>query len=272
MGRVLFRWTGVALVVLGAALFSLLGLHVGGIEVAPLRAAGVNGVGSYLAATCGAAMIGWGSILIAAAARAELWFPVGFGTGLGFVGLALVRLWASLSADPAFAFFAMLLPGEVVLFLALAIAFLQASMGVWGRLKDAFFSLRAAPGWVQLWVWLFLLPANMGGVVLYGLTHHPLAGWVALGFLFVVLANMALVLYERGISRLTSLPHLIPWVPLQIYTGVWLFAWGGLSPTMTLFAWFYFVVIGISNAFDAYDTWRWFRGERAVLGAPPEVA
>lgn len=47
-----------------------------------------------------------------------------------------------------------------------------------------------------------------------------------MGFTFVVLTNMTLVLYERGISTLTSLPHLIPWVPLQIYTGFRLFQRG----------------------------------------------
>ena len=75
-------------------------------------------------------------------------------------------------------------------------------------------------------MWCFLLPANISGCVLYGLTNHPLPGWNALGFTFVVLTNMTLVLYERGISTLTSLPHLIPWVPLQIYTGFRLFQRG----------------------------------------------
>lgn len=53
---------------------------------------------------------------------------------------------------------------------------------------------------------------------------------------------------------------------------MWLFVWGGLTPVLTAFAWAYFVIIGISNLFDAYDTWRWFRGERAIMARSPADA
>ena len=132
-----------------------------------------------------------------------------------------------------------------------------------------FFVRMGKTGWVQVWVWAFLLTANGAALYLAATTRHPLPGWAAVGFVFVVLTNMTIVLYERGISRLTSLPHLIPWVPLQVYAGYWLFARGDVlaqTPLIHAFAWFYFIVIGISNVFDAYDTVRWFRGERQVLG------
>lgn len=265
MAHWLFKYVGLTLILLGTGLFFALGVYLGGIGAASIASFGLNGMALYLGATAGSVMIGWGTILMLSAQHSNLHSPVGLGTGLGFLALALMRLWVALSGHTDFAKVAGLLPGEVVLFSAVSLLFFQVSFGFWERLKDGFWSLCAAPVWVQTWIWLFLLPANMASLVLYGMTKHPLPGWIALGFMFVVLTNMAIVLYERGISKITSLPHLIPWVPLQIYTGLWLFVWDGLSGTLIVFAWAYFVIIGISNVFDAYDTWRWFRGERDIM-------
>lgn len=152
------------------------------------------------------------------------------------------------------------------MFFVLAIVCFQVGAGFWARLKDAFASLCAAPLWVQIWVWTGLLPVNMAALYLYAVSSHPLPGWTALGFMFVVVTNMTLVLYERGVSKLTSLPHLIPWIPGQIYAAYWLFYRSDeLTLTLTIYAWAYSIVIGISNLFDAYDTWRWFRGERGII-------
>lgn len=265
MTKQLYLWTGAVLVGVGTVLFLLLGAHLGGFVVQPVVDAGINGMGLYLGATAGSAMIGWGAILVRSAPHSELHGAVGFGTGLGFLALALMRFWVVLSGHDDFTTVAALLPVEVIVFMILAFMFFQASFGFWPRLSDAFFSLNAAPGWVQIWVWFFLLPVNMASFFFYGFTKHPLPGWVALGFMFVVLCNMAIALYERGISKITALPHLIPWIPLQLYTGYWLFVWGGLTPALATFAWAYFIIIGISNLFDAYDTFRWFRGERAIM-------
>ena len=64
------------------------------------------------------------------------------------------------------------------------------------------------------------------------------------------------------------MPHLLAWVPGQLLAGYWLF-WRSeeLNTELRVFAASYFVIIGISNAFDLYDSWRWLRGERAILGA-----
>ncbi|MDX8354515.1 hypothetical protein [Cognatiyoonia sp. IB215182] len=267
MAKPLFQIVGLLLICLGTALFLALGAHLGGVRTELVAAAGVNAMGLYLGATAGSVMIGWGTILMLTARRTDLHGPVGLGTGLGFLALSLMRLWIALAAHEDFSAIAILMPGEIVLFLALAIAFFQAAFDFWSRLVDAFRSLNAAPIWVQIWVWSFLAPVNMASFVFYGFTNHPLPGWIALGFMFVLLSNMSIVLYERGISKITSLPHLIPWVPLQIYAGYWLFVWGDLSPSLAVYAWAYFVIIGISNVFDLYDTYRWVRGERAILQA-----
>lgn len=261
-----FRWTGWVLILLGGALLGLFATYIGDNSIAALTTdLGLNGLGFYLVATIGSAAISWGYILVKTASRPELHVPVGVGSALGFIALAFMRLWAIMSGDPAFEPFAAFLPGEVILFLAIAIALLQVSIDFWGRLKDVYFSFRTAPGWVQAWVMLILAPINMVPFFLYGMTQHPLAGWTAFGFTFVLIWNVAIVIYERGVSKLTSVPHLPPWIPLQIYAGMWLFVWGGLSPLMTAFAWAYFVIVGISNVLDIYDTARWLRGDRAVM-------
>ena len=264
----IFAPTGWALVGLGALLFLPMGAFAGGLT---LPAPFADGSGPYLAATAGSALLGWGAILLTTARSAgETRRAVALGAGVGFLALSLTRLWAALADAGAFRSVAISLPGEAVLLFALSILFLQIGVGFWGRLVDGFRSLCAAPVWVQVWVWAFLLTANGAALYLAATTRHPLPGWAAVGFVFVVLTNMTLVLYERGISRLASLPHLIPWVPLQVYAGYWLFARGDAlaqTPLIHAFAWFYFIVIGISNVFDAYDTVRWFRGERQVLGA-----
>ena len=263
-----FLVVGWLLAATGLSLFLLFGAYLGGLTLPALTEGRVSGAGYYLAATAGSAMIGWGTILILTAGQAALRGLVAIGTGAGLLTLSLVRLWLALSGEEAADPVTLLPIGEIILFFALAILFFQIGADFWSRLMDAFRSLCAAPVWVQVWVWAFLLTANMSAVVLYGITKHPLPGWAALGFVFIVLTNMTLVLYERGISKLASLPHLIPWVPLQIYAGYWVLARGeDLTPILTAFGWFYFIVIGISNLFDAYDTWRWFRGERSVLGA-----
>lgn len=210
MAKRVFSSVGWALAALGCSLvFVLLG-YLGGATITTLDSAGFNGMGHFLAATAGSAMIGWGTILLIVADRPALHSPVAIGTGAGFLALSLMRFAVVLDGDPAFTPFAAVLTGEVVLLLVLSILFFQIGADFWARLKDGFWSLLAAPIWVQVWVWTCLLTVNTAAFVLYALTKHPLPGWAALGFMFVVLTNMTLVLYERGISKLTSLPHLIP--------------------------------------------------------------
>ena len=261
-----FMTAGLALIAPGVVLFLLLGAYLAGIETSLARDAGVDGVGYYFGATAGSVMIGWGAILMATR-RMEAAHPaVALGTGLGFLALSLMRFWAAMVGDAAHAGFAFLLRVETVVLLACALWFFQLSFGFLERLLDGFRSLRAAPLWVQVWVWAFLLPINLASFFVYGKTGHPFPGWAAIGFVFVLLVNVTLVIQERGISKLTSLPHLVPWVPLQIWSGVLIFTSdASLDPVVLAFAWVYFVVIGISNLFDVFDTWRWFRGERDAM-------
>lgn len=269
--EIVFAAAGTLLILAGCVVCLVFGLDLGGLMSSPLHAIGLSGAGHYLGTTAGSALIGWGTILLVSRRLSTVARQaIALGTGTGFLALCTLRLWAALGHDTALQPLLALLLAEAVLYLVAAILFFEIGVSVLGRLVQVWWSLAATPLWVQVWVWLFLLPVNMAAIALYAMTAHPLAGWTALGFAFVVLTNVPLTVYERGISRLTSLPHLIPWVPLQVYCGYWIFIRSedlGAMPEIHAFAWAYFCVIGISNVFDAYDTVRWFRGERAVHGA-----
>ncbi len=269
--EVVFATAGSALILAGGVLVLIFGLTIGGQISSPLHAISLSGAGHYLGTTTGSVLIAWGTILFATRRMpVAVQQAVALATGIGFLALCTLRLWAALGHDPTLQPLLALLIAEAVLYLAVAILFFEIGVSVLGRLGQVWWSLAATPLWVQVWVWLFLLPVNMAAIVLYAMTAHPLAGWAALGFGFVVLTNGPLTVYERGISRLTSLPHLVPWIPLQIYCGYWIVlrpADLAAAAEIQIFAWAYFCIIGISNVFDAYDTVRWFRGERAIHGA-----
>lgn len=83
-----FGWS---LALLGLGLFFLFGAYLGGITWPVIAGLGVNGIGYYLAATAGSALIGWGAILILTARADEARSAVAVGTGTGFLALSLMR-------------------------------------------------------------------------------------------------------------------------------------------------------------------------------------
>lgn len=135
------------------------------------------------------------------------------------------------------------------------------------RAMDVYTSFRTLPRWVQIWVMGVLFPINIAAVLIWFATGHPLAQWTGLAALFVGCVNAYITLTERGVSRLTSVPHLPVWIPAQILAVLWLIGDAPMSLGMTVFALIYAVTIGISNLFDIFDTWRWIRGDRSVAGA-----
>ncbi|MEL7218446.1 MAG: hypothetical protein AAGK01_08450 [Pseudomonadota bacterium] len=137
--------------------------------------------------------------------------------------------------------------------------------GLWGRIFEVSLSLWSAPVWVRIWVFVLLVPVNLWAVGAWLATDHPLPAWLSLAWLFVVVVNSAITLIERGVSKVTSASHLIVWLPAWAY-AVWWLMQGTLDGHLLVLAWAYVIIIGICNIFDLYDTWRWFRGERDVLG------
>ena len=140
-------------------------------------------------------------------------------------------------------------------------------MDIRGRNADVWRSVQAAPLGVRLWFFALVVPVNFWGVWEWIDTGHPLPIWTSVAWALVAASNWTIALIERGVSRLAALPHLLFWIPGQIYAGLWLFAWGGLPiPALTAFAWSYFVIIGLSNILDIINLTRWLRGERRNFG------
>lgn len=130
-----------------------------------------------------------------------------------------------------------------------------------GRWRDCGRSFMALPRRVQWWVAAVLVPVNTAPFLLLG-TESGRAG--ALASLLIVATNVPIMLHQRGMSRLMSVPHLFIWIPLCLW------AWQHLTGTPAATgadAWLAIALLvanGISLPFDVIDSLRWLRGERAV--------
>jgi hypothetical protein len=130
---------------------------------------------------------------------------------------------------------------------------------------------------MKLWikVWLF----GVNGAFLAALVFWPepaakfaLAAYVASGPWL-----LAIMIAQRGLTRMLGIAHLIPWIPLTIYLILRLTSdmagprlvvgesWLATYAAVLLF------VIGICQAFDIYDLARWIRGQQFRLGSPNAV-
>jgi hypothetical protein len=131
------------------------------------------------------------------------------------------------------------------------------------RLVDCGRSFLALPRWVQLWVAAVLVPVN---ALPFWFLDTPTGRAAAAASVFVVLTNVPIMLVERGMSRLMSVPHLLAWVPLLPYLAARLSFGSPLPWSESLLALALLVVNGISLVFDTLDTWRWGCGQRAIPG------
>lgn len=120
--------------------------------------------------------------------------------------------------------------------------------------------------WIK--VWLFAL----NGLFLAAIAFLPdptarltLACYVASAPLLA-----ALMIWQRGLTRLLGLAHLIPWLLLVGILGARLLiveAGDGSPPTeMRDYFLALVVVVAFCLVLDAFDCWRWFRGERFRMG------
>ncbi|MCC7248604.1 MAG: hypothetical protein IT473_08270 [Lysobacter sp.] len=132
------------------------------------------------------------------------------------------------------------------------------------RLFDAWASFRTLPRWVQAWVGLCLVPVNLAP---FFMLHTATGRAAALAMSVVIVTNVPILLWERGMSKRLSLPHLVAWVPLCLWLGLRLVSDAPMSQSETALAWTLFVVNIVSLAFDAIDSAKWLRGDRAIAGA-----
>lgn len=123
--------------------------------------------------------------------------------------------------------------------------------------------------WVKMW--LFFL----NGVFLVSLYFWPRneVKWILLAYIASAPLLFGFMVYQRGLTRLLGLAHLIPWTPLLIYLTIRLES--GLTVTTTstrMDATFYGYLVTLTAclvvclALDLIDVIRWINGERYVLG------
>ncbi|MBI2398374.1 MAG: hypothetical protein HYV17_11300 [Xanthomonadales bacterium] len=131
------------------------------------------------------------------------------------------------------------------------------------RLIDCGRSFRSLPLWVQIWVALFLVPVNAAPFLLFD-TDVGRIGMIST--LLILLTNVPIMLVERGMSRLMSVPHLLIWTPLIVLLVLHLQYAAALTSAERALAWALIALNGTSLGFDVLDSWRWWRGERDVPG------
>lgn len=124
-------------------------------------------------------------------------------------------------------------------------------------------SFRRLPQWVQLWMALVLLPANLLSLFLL---EYASARMIALAALLALGSNMLLMYRYAGFSRLMALPHLLVWGPLQVMLLIYL-AGSTPAPSINEVVYIFLVlaVNGVSLFFDTLDSWRWLQGERQLF-------
>jgi hypothetical protein len=127
---------------------------------------------------------------------------------------------------------------------------------------------------LKMWVktWLFFLNGLFLGAILFlpePTARLTLTAYVASGPLLA-----ATMIWQRGLTRLLGIAHLIPWLPFVAYlflsltsdTAGPMISWDA-EPTLHSYLVYLLVATVICLVLDVYDTWRWWRGERFRFGA-----
>ena len=143
------------------------------------------------------------------------------------------------------------------------------------RLEAIGFSWLKIKTWIK--VWLFVL----NGVFLAAFFYWPtefsrvtLAAYFATAPILI-----ALMIVQRGVTRLLGIAHLIPWMPLLAYVGLRMSGdFAGRQITyqdnagLFSYAIVLFAFVAVCLAFDVYDLARWVRGDRARIGSQKDLA
>ncbi|MCF6303954.1 MAG: hypothetical protein L3J33_01100 [Rhodobacteraceae bacterium] len=124
-------------------------------------------------------------------------------------------------------------------------------------LRTIYFSYRAMPVWVQIWVFFVLAPVNMAAIFFI---NEPMGIWIAVLAIGAMLPNLPVIIYDRGFSKLMAFPHLLPWTLLVLWL---VFARPEGSAAFGVFLWVLLIIDAISLAFDYPDAIKYLRGDRS---------
>jgi hypothetical protein len=148
-----------------------------------------------------------------------------------------------------------------------AIQLKEPRRSVWREIGRSWLSMKT---WIK--VWLFFL--NFVFLLALAFLRDPIGSWTFFAYAASGPLLLAMMLWQRGLTRLLGLAHILPWVPLMIYLEARLTS--GLAGTRViasrdpeLFSYVILLMttVGVCLAFDFYDVYRWIRGERFVLGS-----
>lgn len=125
---------------------------------------------------------------------------------------------------------------------------------------DIWRSFMRVPTWVTIWIFVILVPVNLLSLVFWDV---PFGIWIAVLAIGGMMPNLFIMMKERGVSKLMSLPHVIVWTPLVILVA-WVLATQELDSTTAMFLIVLLVVDVISLVFDYVDFFKWRRGDRSI--------
>lgn len=143
------------------------------------------------------------------------------------------------------------------------------------RLEAIGYSWMKIKTWVK--IWLFALNAVFLVAFFYWPTEFSQVTLAA--FFATAPILFALMIVQRGLTRLLGIAHLIPWVPLLAYIGLRFSGdFAGAQITyqdnagLFTYAIVLFAFVAVCLAFDVYDLARWVRGDRARIGSQKDLA
>jgi len=127
---------------------------------------------------------------------------------------------------------------------------------------DIWRSFRVLPVWVQIWVAGILVPVNMASALFWPSPYGLLVTLLAIGGMT---PNLLIMIWERGLSKMMALPHLLIWIPLVIFL-VFLLGANQINGNFRSYVILLLIVDLVSLGFDIPDMVKWTRGDRAVAG------
>ena len=125
---------------------------------------------------------------------------------------------------------------------------------------DIWTSFSSMPFWVQAWMMLLLVPANLLSLLFLDQSIGKLIAMLAVGG---ILPNIAVLFYERGFSRLMALVHVLPWSALVV---IILTNRHSITETYETYLLILAAINIISLAFDILEAVQWIKGKRGTLG------
>lgn len=129
-------------------------------------------------------------------------------------------------------------------------------------IMDIWRSFRALPVWVQIWAAGILVPVNLASILFWPSPYGLLITLLAIGGMT---PNLLIMVWERGLSKMMALPHLLIWLPLVMFL-IFILTTHQISGDFRTYATVLLVVDLISLAFDIPAMVKWTRGDRAVAG------